>query len=59
MKNLNEMNLTELNSKEQKEIEGGMKGLLAVGGLLILAAAAVTCAYNTYHDSRTKKDAQQ
>jgi hypothetical protein len=35
MKNLNEMNLTELNSNEQKEIEGGFAPLLAV--LVVLA----------------------
>jgi hypothetical protein len=59
MKNLNEMNLMELDSKEQKETEGGMWGLIIGGVLLIGAAVAVTSAIDAYHDARTKKDAQQ
>jgi lactobin A/cerein 7B family class IIb bacteriocin len=36
MKNLNEMNLTELNSKEQNETEGGFAPLIVIA-LLALA----------------------
>ncbi|MRX69593.1 hypothetical protein SAMN06265349_102192 [Flavobacterium resistens] len=36
--NLEELNLVELNSQEQQEVEGGFLPLLAVGALLLLTS---------------------
>ena len=41
MKNLNEMGVMELRNKEMREVEGGLVGLLLIGGLLLLASCRV------------------